>query len=194
MIVAFQMLGLERGEPEMMMALGPLAVILLGSVLPAVLKAAGNVVSSNKQSAASRRATEAQTAATKRAEDWEREQDALDRAERARADEENRRRWDVEADRDQARYDADLQESRRQWAADERWAETRDKRMAPYREGGVAALQQLGSLAGITIRPSQDAPTPDMTEGWDNSSLSPSRDLPPATATGRRSMATLAGR
>lgn len=172
-------------------ALGPLAVVLLGSVLPSVLTAVGVIGASRSQSSASRNATNAQTAANNRALDQEREQDAADRAELERADEENRRRWDIKTDRDQARYDTSINDARRNEAQALRWKETTDRRLGPYRDHGVAALQQLGALAGLQVRPSAD--TPNMTGGWTDGELAPPEDLPPATASGRRGMSSLAG-
>lgn len=178
-------------EMPLVFALGPLGVILLGKVLPAVLTAAGVLGAAKAQSSAAKKAAQAQAGSTKSALDWEREQDALDRAEKAKADEENRRRWDLEADRDQARYDTSLGEARRNEAQTLRWKETSDRRLGPYRDHGAAALQQLGALAGLTVVPSND--TPNMTGGWSDADLAPPESLPPPVATGRRGMAQLTG-
>lgn len=172
-------------------ALGPLAAVLLGNVLPAVLTAAGVIGASRSQSSANRNATQAQTAANDRALAWEQEQDRLDRAERAAADEENRRRSDVESDREQARFDTETQNSARQEAIALKWRQLNDRRLQPYRDTGVASVQELGRLAGLTITPTEG--TPDMAAGWDDSELSPPQTPGPVVATGRRSMSALAG-
>lgn len=183
------MFGLGIGDYPVFFALGPLAGVLLGVVLPSVISAVGMIASSRSSSRANREATAAQTAANERALQYEREQDARDRADRLDADEENRRRADIEADREQARFDAEQADARRAEAQNLVWMETRDRRLAPYRDTGVAALNELGRLAGLSISPSSD--TPDMTDGWGPDNLSPPRDVPPVAASGQRGMSSL---
>lgn len=78
------------------MAVATSTAAILAATVGAGASTTTAVVGSRAQTGAARRAQQASDRAAARAEAFEREQDALNRAEAARRDAEDKRRWDVE--------------------------------------------------------------------------------------------------
>jgi len=106
--------------------------------------------------------------------EWEREQDALNRRENDRLEDERKRQWEAEQaqlaedrtytrgidDRDygfaREKYGEDIRRWEMDMARDEARYQRREQVAEPYRQAGRAALGQLSQAAaqaGITLRP-----------------------------------------
>jgi hypothetical protein len=141
-----------------------IATSITAGIIAAGATTAGNIYAANKQSSASKRAGEQQSAANRDALEFEREQDRLDREQFEKTEAENQRRWEDTQREEQRRYEIEQQLGSQRYGDSLRRAEmadafekekyaTRRGDMAPYRASGVQALQRLGQVANLTIRP-----------------------------------------
>jgi len=171
------------------------AAISGGSVI------ASNAMGARSMSKASRTAAQIQSSTTDRQLEWEREQDAKNREDFARYQEEQRRQFDAQQQQlaeDRAenlrRYTLDTAENRRRYdqsfaegqrladrsfGEDVRRYETRETQLAPVRAQGTASVGTLGQLAadasraGVMLRP-----TGDMTRGLPGAPGAPPMQYP----------------
>lgn len=135
--------------------------------VPAIMSAASTaaaVYGANKSSSSNRQATQAQQEAIDKQLAYEREVEQRRREEFDRIEAENKRRWDIEAGRDEYRWGLDQAAlSRGEGRGVERF-NMEQRRAQPIRDVGLASVQELGRLAGLTVRatdpPQLAAPPP----------------------------------
>lgn len=144
----------------------------------AAAKTAGDIYGAKKAGDAAKKAGDQSFASNQAALDYQKEQDALDRADAARAEAENQKRYEVEQRRSAASY-ADERaaaarnedNANRGEAFDQSVYYTREEQRKPYREASLGTLASALAKRGISIKPSagfQSAP------GWTSQSLAPS--------------------
>lgn len=114
--------------------------------------AAAGIYGANKQSKANKDAAGASLQSNREALAWEREQDALNRAQYGETEAQNRRRWDIEADRDERRYVLNRGDSLRGERRDVDMYNAESRRRQPYRDVSVASLNDLAARAGLNVR------------------------------------------
>ncbi len=137
----------------------PLAVMapMYAAAIAGGAQTASSVASSRAQAGASRRATAAQTQAATRAEAFEREQDGKDRADEARIEAEEHRRWDADQAnkaRQQAQDDARLQMMDRRQQYEDSLRHGKRVRLAELTGGPVPqAPPMFGAPADGTYTP-----------------------------------------
>lgn len=149
----------------------------------AAAKTAADIYGAKKAGDAAKRAGDQSAAANQAALDYQKEQDALDRADAARAEAENQRRYETEQARSAAVYGderaaaARLEDTRnRQEAFDQSVYYTREAQRQPYRDASLGTLQKVLAARGISIVPSagfQAAP------GWSKSTVAPTTATAP---------------
>jgi len=112
---------------------------------------AAGIYGAKKQSDAAKRAAQAQTQSNAEALAWEREQDALDRQQYAETEAQNRRRWDIEADREEGRYALTRGDQQRAEARDIDTYNAEQARRQPYRDISLSAAKSLAEKLGLQI-------------------------------------------
>lgn len=156
-----------------------MAVATLGTaaLVGGIIAGAGAVGSAAIQSRQASKAARAQERATDRAMSIEEQNEARRREEFDRTESENRMRWEVEQQREQERYETGRNDGLRSEAAgNARWKFDQDRRKT-YRAAGNASVEELTRLAGLTMR--ETTPPPDLSQGWDEASMSPPTSTPP---------------
>lgn len=144
----------------------------------AAAKTAADIYGAKKAGDAAKKAGDQSYASNQAALDYQKEQDALDRADAARAEAENQKRYETEQRRTAASY-ADERAAaargedarNRGEAFDQSVYYTREEQRKPYREASLGTLAAALAKRGISIKPSagfQAAP------GWTSQSLAPS--------------------
>jgi hypothetical protein len=131
-----------------------IAIPALATVIAGSATAAAGIYGSRQQSNASKRAAQRESESLDKSLAWEQEQDARNRQAYAQAEEENKRRWGIEADRDENRYVLDRGDSLRN---EQRTVDTynmEQRRRQPYRDTSIAAMNTLAAGLGLNVRTS----------------------------------------
>ena len=139
----------------------------IGSTLLGIGGAAGaaaSIYGANKSAGSSRNAARMEQEAIDKQLAYEREVEQRRREEFDRTEAENKRRWDVEAGRDEYRWGVDQAANSRGEARHVDRFNMEQRRAQPLRDVGLASVEELARNAGLTVRatdpPQLGAPPP----------------------------------